>query len=233
MTPHQSIRERLRNLIGVSLPAFALDNRIEYQLLKDNGYGHWSGPRVAPTQVWSDWIQPDSIDEYTLIGTTGWCPDAGIALALSCDIDGSNHDNNSVDAETINRYTKKLSKIDCIRVNRSKSGRGLQVWAYGEWPAPTRKHLAALGAAFAAWLSQSIGEQIVIDVKGGNMWIWSDDKSRDGFNVISEATTPFTATLNPAPVAKPSTTSAPSILTRSNNESLIGSPKITSARLLC
>ncbi|WP_145031333.1 primase-helicase family protein [Caulifigura coniformis] len=131
--------------------------------------------------------------EPELIGVTGFDPE-GYSTFGGVDIDGLNHAA-GLTPERIAEIIAALKPVKFVRVQRSKSGRGIHLLF--RWH-PDRRPRASTGSDHARNCERAIREierQSGLKLIGGDadcfgqvLWIWSKNPAPNGFEVLQEET---------------------------------------------
>jgi hypothetical protein len=129
------------------------------------------------------------------VGSTGWNFVKRLSFWLAFDVDSKDGHKGSVgvDDNTLEEFVEAAGRLPYTTILRSKSGRGYHCYLFfdeSDRPATNNHSEHAALATFAlAKMSSDAGYDFskVVDVKGGNFWIWAAERSPHAFELVQEA----------------------------------------------
>lgn len=131
------------------------------------------------------------------IGSTGWNWVKRQSFWIAFDVDAieGHKGSTGVDDDTLEQFVEAARSLPYVTIIRSKSGRGYHVYLFfdPDNQPKTNNHgeHAALATFALSKMSADAGYDFskVVDVKGGNFWIWADERGERGFELVQEAVT--------------------------------------------
>jgi hypothetical protein len=182
-----------------------------------DGDGEDTGTYTDGTQVWSNhrwpknaWGEPYYKDKpltyspavhVRYVGTTGWNWVRKQSHWIAFDVDSKEGHNGSagVDVNTLEQFVEAARRLPYVTVIRSKSGKGYHAYLFfdpDDLPQTTNHSEHAALATFAlAKMSAEADYDFnkVVDVKGGNFWIWAAERGQHGFELVQQHVTQLKA----------------------------------------
>ena len=137
---------------------------------------------------------PDWIPDAALFGSSGWDVVERRSRWIGIDIDGPGKPK-ALTLEQLDKLVEACKAIPFIRVQRSKSGNGLHIFARFDIPprSSTRREHKRLAKRLALLIEQRTGIPLVrdMDAYGTIMWLWSAKVGEGGFRVESAESEPL------------------------------------------
>lgn len=159
------------------------------------GFGGVDGYRLCDGRHAELPAPPEAADR---IGTT-FITVQGEATAIGLDLDGPNHANGRT-PDQLATAIEKLATLPYTHISRSRSGKGYHVTIpIVPTPVSGESEQRAMGAAMVDALSDILQYNLaeVVDVAGGNLWVWCREVEPGGLEVLKQATEVYTQPLTP------------------------------------